>query len=176
MNSTKDNIAAAFLGLLEAKPIDKITVKDVVDVCGITRQTFYYHFEDIFDLLSYVVKIQEDYLLQQTGTTSDLREGLRIFISVFIENKKFFQNLMNSQNREQAERILLSAARSCLQKQATEKGLFSQLKYADMETALTFYTYALFGVLYESCRKKEVNEDLLADQLCRLIQGDMLSK
>lgn len=176
MNHTKENIAAAFLELLEAKPIDKITVKDVVDVCGITRQTFYYHFEDIFDLLSYVVKIQEDYLLQQTAATSDLREGLRIFISVSIENKKFFQNLMNSQCREQAEKILLSAARSCLQKHAAETGLFSQIRYADMETTLTFHTYALFGVLYEYSRKKDVDEDLLADQLYRLIHGDMVSK
>ena len=90
MNHTKENIASVFLDLLESKPIDRISVKDVVEVCGITRQTFYYHFTDIFDLLSYALEKKEACLLQKTETTSDLREGLRIIISAFIENKRFF--------------------------------------------------------------------------------------
>ena len=45
-----------------------------------------------------------------------------------------------------------------------------------MDITLTFHAYALFGVLYEYCRKKDVDVDLLADQLCRLVQGNMLTE
>ena len=31
--------------------LDKITIKDLVEICGVNRQTFYYHFDDVYDLL-----------------------------------------------------------------------------------------------------------------------------
>ena len=47
---TKQAIYASFLKFLNEKPLDKITVKDIVDDCGINRKTFYYYFQDIYDL------------------------------------------------------------------------------------------------------------------------------
>ncbi len=48
---TKRAIKTSFLKLLNAKMLDKITVKDIVEDCGINRNTFYYHFEDVYALL-----------------------------------------------------------------------------------------------------------------------------
>ncbi len=48
--TTKQAIQASFRTLLLAKNLDKIKVRDIVEVCGITRNTFYYHYEDIYDL------------------------------------------------------------------------------------------------------------------------------
>lgn len=48
---TKKAIVESFLHLLGKKPIDKITVRDVVDHCGINRNTFYYYFQDIYAVL-----------------------------------------------------------------------------------------------------------------------------
>lgn len=42
----KQVIAETFAGLLEHKNVEKITVKELVDACHISRQTFYYHFQD----------------------------------------------------------------------------------------------------------------------------------
>ena len=44
---TKEDIRASLLRLLSQKPINKITVRDIVEDCGINRNTFYYHYEDI---------------------------------------------------------------------------------------------------------------------------------
>ena len=52
--STKKALAAALKKMMEVKPIDKITVKDLVEICGVNRQTFYYHFDDVYDLLEWV--------------------------------------------------------------------------------------------------------------------------
>ena len=41
----------SFVKLLNLYPLDKITVKDIVSDCGISRNTFYYHYRDIYDLL-----------------------------------------------------------------------------------------------------------------------------
>ncbi len=40
--------------MMAVKPMDKITVKDLVEICGVNRQTFYYHFDDVYDLLEWV--------------------------------------------------------------------------------------------------------------------------
>ena len=52
---TKDAIAKALTDLLQERPIEKITIKDITDRCGISRQTFYYHFSDIYDLMEWTL-------------------------------------------------------------------------------------------------------------------------
>ena len=47
---TKEIIIRTLFELLNEKPLAKITVKDIVERCGVNRNTFYYHYEDINDL------------------------------------------------------------------------------------------------------------------------------
>jgi AcrR family transcriptional regulator len=58
-STSKEQIQASFRRLLFAKSLDRITVRDIVEDCGLTRNTFYYHYEDIYDLF-------DDYLDSQT--------------------------------------------------------------------------------------------------------------
>ena len=67
MNRTKDAIAAAFFELLTERPLSKITVKDIVDRCGINRNTFYYHFEGIPSLIEQTVKYMSDQIIQSSA-------------------------------------------------------------------------------------------------------------
>ncbi len=48
---TKKAIVESFMHLIGKKPLDKITVRDIVDDCGINRNTFYYYFQDIYAVL-----------------------------------------------------------------------------------------------------------------------------
>ena len=48
---TKKAIMESFVRLAGKKPLDKITVRDIVDDCGINRNTFYYYFQDIYAVL-----------------------------------------------------------------------------------------------------------------------------
>ena len=48
---TRERIIRAFYELEKVKHIDKITIKDIVEQCGLTRKTFYYYFRDIYDLM-----------------------------------------------------------------------------------------------------------------------------
>ena len=45
---TKQAIIASFLKLAENVPLEKITVKDIVEDCGVNRKTFYYYFNSSF--------------------------------------------------------------------------------------------------------------------------------
>ena len=68
---TKKAIVDSFMALASKKPLEKITVRDIVDDCGINRNTFYYHFQDIYAVLEYLCGtvmdgLPEDALLTQT--------------------------------------------------------------------------------------------------------------
>ena len=55
MNKSVEKISIAFLELLEKKPFNKITVRDIVQKSNVHRNTFYYHFQDIPSLLEYLI-------------------------------------------------------------------------------------------------------------------------
>ena len=64
MRRTRASIIAAFSQLLEERPLNKITVKDIVDRCDINRNTFYYHFQDIPALLQEMMEEKVNVLIE----------------------------------------------------------------------------------------------------------------
>ena len=64
---TRKAIKETFITLLEERPISEITVKDIVETCGINRNSFYYHFQpeirSVFLILNYFVIILLSQLL-----------------------------------------------------------------------------------------------------------------
>lgn len=53
---TKKEIKFSLLRLLQSKPLDSIKVRSIIDDCGISRNTFYYHYHDIYDVLEDIFK------------------------------------------------------------------------------------------------------------------------
>ena len=51
---TKRALAASLKKLVGRMPLDKVTVTDIAEDCGVNRQTFYYHFLDICDLVEWI--------------------------------------------------------------------------------------------------------------------------
>ncbi len=64
-NFTKIAIQQSFLRLLSQRPITKITVKDIVEDCGINRNSFYYHFQDLPQLLETVIIESADEIISR---------------------------------------------------------------------------------------------------------------
>lgn len=83
--STKQALSETFKILLEARTIDKITVKDIVTKCGVNRQTFYYHFRDIYELMEWTL---ENDIREYLSDISDFSED-----SLVIEWKKSIYHL-----------------------------------------------------------------------------------
>ena len=75
-SSTKESLAAALKQMMAVKPIDKITVKDLVEICGVNRQTFYYHFDDVYDLLEWVFEEDANRVLPHEVVFDHWREDV----------------------------------------------------------------------------------------------------
>ena len=72
----KYKLANAMKELLVHTPVDKITVKQIVDQCDVTRPTFYRHFKDKYDLINWYFDVLAQMSFKQMGISLTLREGL----------------------------------------------------------------------------------------------------
>ena len=59
INQTKQILEESLKKLMLQKPLDKITIRDLTEDCGISRMAFYYHFKDIYDLVEWLILCQE---------------------------------------------------------------------------------------------------------------------
>ena len=81
--NAKHDLAEALCQLLETKTLEKITVKDIVARCGVNRQTFYYHFHDVYDLMRWIFDREAAALAQSIRSNgSDWRQELRTITDV----------------------------------------------------------------------------------------------
>lgn len=107
-NFTKKAIKDTFISLLKIKPFNQITVKDIVDECGVNRNTFYYHYEDINDLLENVINEETNILLNKYPTIDSIDTAIEVAIKYVLENKKTILNIYNHLDRNIYERFIMN--------------------------------------------------------------------
>ncbi|WP_313128516.1 TetR/AcrR family transcriptional regulator [Anaerocolumna sp.] len=103
---TRKAIIESFLKLLNERPLNKITIKDIVEDCGINRNSFYYHFEDMSSLVEEIMVDEADKIIEQYGDISSLEECLGVAIDFAVKNKKAVMHIYSSASREAYERYL----------------------------------------------------------------------
>lgn len=104
-DQTKFALAAALKELMAQKPFDRITIHDLTERCGIRRQTFYYHFEDAFDLLRWMFQEEAVALLKQHEGTLLWQEGLLQLLHYIENNRAVCLSALRSVGREHLKRF-----------------------------------------------------------------------
>lgn len=99
---TKQAIMDGVIELSKHMPIEKITVKMVTDYIGITRNTFYYHYQDIYDLLDEIVitKAQKLFVIDEDNMLDSWKSNLRFMGEYAKKNRAFIRNLYQSMGRD----------------------------------------------------------------------------
>ena len=105
-NFTKNAIKDTFLKLLDEMPLSQISVKMLVEECGINRNTFYYHYADIPALIEEIVTGEAERIIAQYPTIDTLRDGLSAVLEFASANRRSLLHIYNSVNRDIFERYL----------------------------------------------------------------------
>ena len=100
MNDRKKMIMDAFWELLEEKPYNKISVRLIVERCGVNRNTFYYYFQDIPTLAEEILKNQMDLLIDRHCRLGSLEECISLMVNFFMKNKKAAMHLYRALPRD----------------------------------------------------------------------------
>lgn len=108
MRQTTKHVIAETLGeLLDEQTLDEITVKKIMEKCNINRQTFYYHFYDIYDLLEwYLGESIESYLRSKPLPPNDWKEQERHIFRFFYENRRKVLHAYDQSHRKSYERFI----------------------------------------------------------------------
>lgn len=168
VHPTKQKISNHFLELSKSMEVDDITVQKVVDSADISRQTFYYHFKDLIDLIEWMIESNLKFTLHNSLNASDATEALEIFVNQVYEQRKLFKQLQYSKNRVEVERILINAFRAYLIEVVKIYPPKLNLSLADLEIALEYHTHGVIGLLMTQVNKKDFNPKQLAKQLAQL--------
>ena len=112
--TTKRALEASLKNLLLQKPLNKITINDITEDCGISRMTFYYHFKDIYDLVEWACAEDAARALEGKKTYNTWQEGFLNIFHAVLENKPFIMNVYRSVSRERIEQYLNPLIRSLI--------------------------------------------------------------
>lgn len=92
--STKEKIAAAVKSLMRQKSIRKITVQDIMDETGMKRQSFYYHFQDIYDVIEWICQRELISKIDMDQENS-FEEWFRTLMEAIETDRSFYRKLAN---------------------------------------------------------------------------------
>ena len=171
---TKKALAQSLKQLMKHATLDRITVKDVVAECGVNRQTFYYHFQDIFALVEWIFNTEALEGIADFKSYDSWQQGFLMIFGFVEQNRTFCVNCFNSMGREPLDRFLYNATYRLLRDVVDEVAKDTSVADKERTFIANFYTYAFIGIMAQWIRDgaREDPKEIIADTN-RLIEGDI---
>lgn len=171
---TKQAIVRSFIELLNERPLDKITVIDIADRCGINRNTFYYYFQDIYALVDEMFRTESERIINEHRVYKTWQEGFMEAVSFALENKTAIYHIYNSVNRDRLEEYLFDVAITTMTEFISDQAEGLDVADEDIRDLSIFYTAALEGLVMGWLRNgmKEDPESYIKN-MGRLLDGNI---
>lgn len=146
---TRQAIISSFMKLLNDRPLDKISVKDIVADCEINRNTFYYHYQDIYALVEDIFETETRAVIEKNEEHFNWQEGLIQSTQFALQNKRAVYHIYNSVNRRELENYLFQVAGYIMEKIVRHQAEDLEVTDEDILYITTFYKHALVGIIME---------------------------
>lgn len=146
---TKKALATSLKKLLSKKELSKITISNITDDCGVNRQTFYYHFKDVYDLLEWIYLNEVIQSLDVKDTYDTWQQGFLSIFEYILNNKDFVKNTYNSISREFFLRFIYNQTTELLMNIIEEKSKNLEVKKEDKKFIANFYKYGFVGIVQD---------------------------
>ncbi len=171
---TKRALETSLKNLLAKKPLDKVTIADIADDCGVNRMTFYYHFKDIYDLVEWSCLQEGAKALNGKKTYDTWQQGFLQIFQAVQENRVFIENVYHSVSREHVEVYLYELTYDLMIGVVEEMSTGIKVRAEDKKFIADFYKFAFVGIMLEWIKNgmKEDTESII-ERLNMLIQGDI---
>lgn len=175
MNFTKKAIISTFKELLNEQPLNKITVREIVERCGINRNTFYYHFDDVPALLEEVIKNIADEIIQTYSKFGSPMDCLTPVVEYCQTHRTailhIYRSVQNDNFLVQLDRISLYIVKKYVDTTMSE--LFDpSAPSKERDILIRYYKCTMVGVLLDWLGNG-MKYDLMAGaaSICKLFDG-----
>lgn len=178
--NTKKALAAALKKAMEKKPLSKITVSELIAECNVNRKTFYYHFEDIYALLKWILEEEAIEVVKQFDLVVNTEEAFRFIMDYVEKNKHIINCAYDSMGHEGLKMFLFNDINGliCDTIQNAEDKLGISLDESFKNFLARFYTEAASGIMIDWIKNRvsQDRETVLQDMLliCRVSIPEIL--
>lgn len=168
--NTKKMFANALKQMLKKKPLSKISVSEIVSDCGVNRKTFYYHFENINDLLKWILKQEAIDVVKELDAESDYEKSIRFIIDYLDNNEELIKNIY-SIGKNELRQFLYTDFIEIMASIIENAERAAQLSVSqDFKAFLgKFYTEAVLGLLQDWITDKSLRNKEKTVQYIQLI-------
>ena len=142
-------ITESFLKLLDKQPLNKITLKDIVEDCGVNRNTFYYHFADLPSLIEAIVKDDADRIAQECGGVGSLQDCLKAALQFTTSHRRAVYHIYSSASRDILEQYLMGICGYVVEKFIDNVSAGIDASQEDKAVIVQYYKCACFGELID---------------------------
>lgn len=155
--NTKKALAESLKKIMRNKSFSKITISEIVRDCGVNRKTFYYHFEDIYDLLKWIIENEAVEVVKNFNLVVEYEEAI-LFVMDYVEKNEYLINCAyDSIGRDEMKRFFyadfIELVSTLINTAETNSG--KQLDAEYKAFLCNFYTEALAGMLIDWMKNRE---------------------
>lgn len=169
---TKKALAASLKQRMSSVPLNKITVKQLVDDCGLNRQTFYYHFQDIYELLGWIYQTEAVDAIAGERSYRTWTQGFLKIFKYIEDNRDFCLNTLNSLARSHLDAYLYNVTNNLVMGVVQEVSAGMQVDAEDQRFLANFYTLAFTGLVIGWMRDgMRERPEAIIEKLSELVEG-----
>ena len=170
--TTKRAIGYAFKDLLKEKSFNKITITDIANKCDINRQTFYYHFQDIQDLVEWLCIDEVDNILNKNDECEKWEDKFLMIFKVILKEKEVVENIYHSVSVEVLRTNLYRLVYPIIYSEIVEESKGKNLREEDKKFITDFYKYAFVSIVLDWIDKGMIeNPEIIVLKVSNLITG-----
>lgn len=172
---TRKLIREEFIKMLNEKPLKKITVKDIATVCKINRNTFYYYYTDVYEIVSEIFKTELDKVIHEYNDTLSWEESFFDATKFALENKTAIYHVYDSIQREELENYIFNISGTVMKRYVQRNSKEVNASDEDIELIASFYQCALTAMVLrwiETGMKEDSNA--IINRIGKLFDGNVL--
>lgn len=171
-NTTKRMLSMSLKKLLSKTTLDNITIQDITNDAEVSRKTFYYHFQDIYDLVEWTCIEDTEKVLKENRTYDTWQEGFLAVFALAKKDKVFIDNIYRSVSFEMLEQYLYRLVYPLLKNVVDEKSKRFSVHDEDKEYIAHFYKYAFVGVLLDWVRHDmSESPESIVEKVSKIVGG-----
>ncbi len=173
-NTTKRMLSLSLKKLLTKTTLDNITIQDITDDAEVSRKTFYYHFQDIYDLLEWTLAEDSRHLLESKIKLGDWQKSIAALFDYMQENRLLILNAFHSLERDTLEKEVFNVLSPLLFELFKAQPNFELLNDEDQKFIVNMYGLGITGLLLRWIATDMLTPpDPLIRQLYRLVGGSL---
>lgn len=148
-NFTEKELLKALTELLKEYPLDKITVKEITDRCGVSRNTFYYHFHDVYELAARYFVLETERLIDIYKEDENWEGGFLEGLNFLYDNKRMIEHVYKSVSRFELDAFLNEVVYRHAMIVINSKMAGKTYSEKTLALAADFYKNALIGAVLQ---------------------------